>query len=142
MRKREHIKQGLRAFQPKKFRQLTAQPYKQIIGTVATWLGLALVIMLLVSIPKFLSIQKDLETKLQSFETFDLDTNISLSTPISIFETPSIIINPEQKMRLRKKSSSITKAYTIKKLFGKEKQLFPGTPYYIFKNMQTRMPNG
>jgi hypothetical protein len=127
MRLKDHLREGLQSWRPKKYRSLLARKQKSILVTAGVWLACSLVLMVLVAIPGFWSLQRSLEEQLSSFETFSVETNITLREPLTLLSSPLVIIAPEQENLTREQVLVNDEGIVIKKPLGGTKTVLWST---------------
>lgn len=122
---KEQLKEGCKAWVPKKYRALTTKKYPDIVRLVTTWFFFSLIIMSIVGIPSLLTFQENIEMQLHRFSTFSLSSNISLEAPIEVSQTPLIIINPSQENLSDENILLTSENIQIKRAFWQEPRIIP-----------------
>ncbi|MBD3209185.1 hypothetical protein GF367_02085 [Candidatus Woesearchaeota archaeon] len=93
---RDQWRQGIRAWQPGKYRALTAHPFKMIVGTFFAWFGIAVLLMVVLGVPSLVMLPHSLADKFSAFDTLQLDANVSMQGPVMVAERPLVVVDLEQ----------------------------------------------
>lgn len=125
MRRKEHLKQGLQSWRPKKYRALIAKKYPELLTTTVIWLFFSVILMVIVAIPQFILFGNTMEEQLSSFDTFSIDTNISLREPITLSTTPLIVVHPEQENLSKEKVLINDMGIVVKRSFWRGTKIIP-----------------
>lgn len=125
MKWRDHARRVMKSFSPRKYRELSSQPLRSLLGTVLLALVWCLLLMLIVGSPKLWSLRASLDEGFASFETFSLEANVSMVAPVTVSQYPLVRIDLEQQNRSREAVLFTKDAMIINKVFSRHDRVLP-----------------
>ncbi len=125
MRLKEHIKIFGQSCAPNNYRKLTAHKTSSIVRQFFTIFAFFMLLMILVSIPKLVQLPSEVERFSDSFDTFQVELNISMNEPLAISEHPSIVIDLNKTNRSKEFIILNDKGIIRRTIFGFDEKFSP-----------------